>query len=172
MSNPEDLNFNNPGGVHRALILDHDGVSDTPDVVFGTHRIDGPITVASGYAWEEDYFTEHTAGHSETETIQKGDNAWTQRVEMFSPLTDGASIKGQVDHERRRYVIDCIDRNGQRRLVGTKEQPLRLVHSYTTNADPAGRKGTIMVFEGVTTERAYFYDPDASELEYTSGSGS
>ncbi len=172
MSTPNDLNFNSQGGIYTASILDKEGVVEIPDVVYGTHRIDGAVTVDTDYAWESDYYTEDSIGHSESEKPQSGDNIWLQRVEMFSPLTDAESIKTQVDHERKRFIIDCIDRNGRRRLVGTKEQPLKLVHTYTTSLMPEGRKGTVMVFEGLTSERAYFYDPTATALQYSSGSGS
>jgi len=172
MSTPTDLNFNNQGGIYSAKLLHNIGVQRIPDVVFGTHRIDGAVVLNSGYAWEAPYFTESTANWTEQEKPMGTDSVFVQRVELLIPLHDHDGIYEQIVRERKRYLIDLTDRDGNRRLVGTKLQPLQLVHKFETERDPSGRKATVLVFEGETNERAYFYAPDAVELDYSSGSGS
>ena len=158
-------------GVHQASLLQYQGISNIPEVVFESHRIDGEITIKSGYNWESPYFTESSSVHSEKEVSLDGDSHFEQMVELFLPFSDHDQTYLQTLRERMRFVVDLIDRDGNRRLVGTKKEPLNILHTFSTQKGIGGRKGTVILLQGNTTERAYFYNPTGTELEYTSGSG-
>jgi hypothetical protein len=172
MTDPYDLNFQNMGGLYQAAILHTKGIAYVPEIVYATHRIDGEVQLNAGYNWETPYFTDGATGFSEIEKPVNGDNTFENTVELFLPFSDHSELYLQTLRERKKYIVDLIDKDGNRRLVGTQKEPLSITHTFNTQKSATGRKGTIVVLKGISNNRAYFYSPASLELVYTSGSGS
>jgi hypothetical protein len=158
MSAPNSLNFINTPGVKEIQILHQKGVDEFPDVTHGTNLIETAPTLNAGYAWTTDfYFTPYTANYTESEELDRGTNTWSVKVECFQPKNDEDDIYAAIQLERKRFIIDCTDNDGRRRLVGTKDQPLRLAQRYQLGIKPGEPKGTVFVFEGRLSKRPPFY---------------
>lgn len=159
-SDAETLNFSTTPGVESIALLHSDGVHTAYEVTYINHTVDSAVVVNSGYAWINDlYFTPYTANYEEREVDLEGDNAWQVRIECFRPYTDEDDIYAETLRERKRYLADCVDKDGRRRLVGNENEFLTLKQTFSTGSKPGDRKGTVYVLEGTFRNRPPFYSP-------------
>lgn len=159
-TDPNELGFSRIPGMQEISIVEFFNVATVPDIWFGTHKITEAVVLESGAAWMEDfYFTPFTANYKEKENLANGTNTFDVTVECFYPKHDADSVYFLTQLERKRFIIDCIDKDGNRRLVGTKEQPLEFVQTYETGSKPGDKKGHALVFAANLGNRPPFYAP-------------
>lgn len=64
-----------------------------------------------------------------------------------------------TDMARRTFLIDTTDRNGNRRLIGSKNFPMRFKWSHDSKASTSERSDFIFEFYGETPAPAPVYTP-------------
>jgi len=87
-----------------------------------------------------------------------GDLFWDVRVSFGIPDNSDVSLAIGQD-VRKRYVADVTDNNGNRRLVGTPEDPLTIDVDGQSGDAPPALNGQMVVLTARLRNRPPFYAP-------------
>lgn len=113
--------------------------------------------LAAGSAWREAYCTLGTMYLKEES--QKSEHGTYHNKEFGGIVPkDRPEVLELLDFLKdEKFVIDCIDNNGQRKLVGTPDEPLSLETGHDTKPDVSGRNEYKIVFKGEGVNKSPFY---------------
>jgi hypothetical protein len=96
----------------------------------------------------------------ERKITSNGGTSFEGTIEFFLP-SDSTNIRDElVSNLEEMYILAIEDSEGQKRLVGTEKNPLRLIHDFKT----ADEKGYKFQFVGETINPAYFLQSIQNEM--------
>ena len=119
-------------------------------------QVVGTLTPLPGYAWQPVPLTPHTIKLTETAKDSRHGNLY--QVKLVGERGQAAAnvLDGLDALARRDLVLLVRQLDGQLRLVGSREEPLRLLTS-AQGQHPGARAGLDLVFTGLATRLAPFY---------------
>lgn len=145
----------NLGGINSFKIIEAKHIIGWPPVYAGCIHT-API-IAPGAAWRTIYCTE---GTMQLKDDQQPSDHGAYHTKEFSGNTpkDRPEVLELLNHLKdEKFVLDCLDNNGQRKLVGTPSEPLTLVSSADTKNSVPGRNEYKLVFKGDGINKSPFY---------------
>jgi len=166
MNDPFDLNFQNTAGIASAFLIHHIDIGSFPDKLYDEHKLDGEVIILPTGEWIPIYQAADGCQFTQEEQTVKGDSVWKLTFDFFIPSSNEDFSYYQTHAHGRKVVIDFTDRDGVRKIAGTKEEPLRITQQFKTQRTMAQLKGCQFRAEGICSQQAYFYDPDTPAIVY------
>lgn len=119
-------------------------------------RVVGALTPLAGYSWQQLPLTPHTIKLTETQKESRQGNLY--QVKLVGERGQAAAnvLDAHDKLARRDLVLLVRQLDGQLRLVGSREEPLRLLIT-TQGQHPGARAGLDAAFTGLATRPAPFY---------------
>jgi hypothetical protein len=104
----------------------------------------------------EIYCSPGSISFTETATQEKYGLGYKNEINAFIPK-DSAEVQVIItDMTGRKWVVVFLDQNGQFKVAGTPEIPLRVSFDLDSGADMADRSGHSVSFYGAQTSKAEF----------------
>ncbi|WP_201980385.1 hypothetical protein [Hymenobacter rubidus] len=144
-----------PGLVGYTAVYYHwaDGLGP---VAVAAGRVVGDLVSSAGFQWQELPLTQHTIKLTETSKESRHGSTYQVKLQGERPQAV-ANVLGSIDTLARRPLVLLVrQHDGQLRLVGSAEEPLRLLPTGT-GQHPGTRAGLDVLFSGLTTRLAPFY---------------
>lgn len=119
-------------------------------------QVVGNLVSATGFEWQQLPLSQHTI--KLTETPKESRHGETYQVKLQGERAQvPAPVLGAVATMTRRPVVVLVRQaDGQLRLMGSPEEPLRLLPT-SVGQHPGTRAGLDLLFSGLTTGLAPFY---------------
>lgn len=120
-------------------------------------RVLEPVTTTTIGRWYECYASEGTMKF--IEDLQQSDQGDFHKAKLsaFIPK-DRTDIADQFEKMRNKdFIIDYIDNNGHRKLIGTLDYPLRFTYSLDTGATVPNKNGHTIEFYGDILKKSPTY---------------
>jgi len=111
----------NVGSVCKIQIADTQNISSFPPIMLGQAE---SAPVMTGAAWEDIYFTRDSAHLTIAPSINKGSRTYVSKLRFRAPKISPNSHKTLEEFSRGRYVFMVTLTNGERLLLGTKDNPI------------------------------------------------
>jgi hypothetical protein len=113
------------------------------------------VTIVSDANMIDIYIKEDTGTFSED--LQEADKVYKVKLEGLVPC-DNETSRGLISEMERilKYVVIYIDGNGNYKLAGTVDVPLRVLVKATTGLGAAALNHYAVSFSGLQKERAIF----------------
>jgi hypothetical protein len=103
-----------------------------------------PVFVAGSRFYDLSY-SQQSAGFSSESILSAVGDVWKTQVQLFVPKLQVITSQ-LIDELMRGVVLVATDSNGNRRFVGSKQEPLRLKVESNTLAVFGGRAGYTFTF--------------------------
>lgn len=117
--------FDNFSGIRFFRFIPEDHVRSIPGSPIDTIRIvNGPLILKTGKRWFYGYAAFQTADYKEKGGGGPHGPTYKFSFNGFLPLISATQSQNVSDMEEHRFLLDCIDNNGNRKLVGNLETPL------------------------------------------------
>lgn len=155
----DDLAFEAQGGLKEFKFIPVRAVASIPDTDFETNTVTAAPTLETDGQWFSGYFAEHSGGYGETKKEPGGDVWFDCKMVGFYPAASADTMNPMLQNMNDRYILDITDKQGNRRLVGTLQEPLDMAYEFMTRTSNAERKGVAFVFSGGLCSPAPFYAP-------------
>jgi hypothetical protein len=141
-------------GYAAAYYLPQEDLLQAPVVVNGA--VVGDLVLASGAGWRLLPHTRHTLKFDEKPKPERGGTMYQVKVQAQRPTPSPAVLAGLAGLDRRRLLLLLQERGGALRLVGSRDEYVRLLAS-TEGSTPATRAGVDLELAGDTTRLAPYY---------------
>lgn len=125
-------------------------------------RLTQEVVLAGAVEWSETEFTEGTARYTERKVNENGDSYWECAIAMLRPKGEETWLQQLNEGHELRFIADITDHDGQRRLIGTRDEGLLFDISYDTKLWWGDRKEEAIVLTGRFRQRPPFYAPAGS----------
>lgn len=159
MSNDiEKHHGDNLGGVNSFKFAFANSVDTIPPIIDGSIHHAVTLLTSPPSRWFDGYCTEGTMQLKET--AKDSEHGEYQEKEFTGIVPKGRpelidlfnSMADQL------FIIDAIDNNGIRRLIGNKEEPLKLKVDFDTKADVPQRNEYRISFKGTGVKKSPQYN--------------
>lgn len=152
------LNEDNLGGAKLIRFIDINEVTAVPEPVDQT--IIDPVELATGAEWNTAEFTTFTLGFNEQQVLSDGGTiAWEATVQGQVPKDRPSILDLLTRYHNKRVLAQVEDRNGLVRLLGTIEEPARLLMlNRTTQTQHGQRNHTVLQVQLTRRDPAPFYN--------------
>jgi hypothetical protein len=157
------LKESNPmGGLYRFIeVIDVDEVDVFPSVVDKV-RIDQPITFLNGTGSHFWYHSKDTGSVNSEMVGQKGGEVFRNSI-AFTVPTNAQELLEQVQSMLGKpLIVIGTDRQGMKRIVGSKLRPATLRARNTTGSSASNRPGTSFTIEAFSKYIALIYDVEGA----------
>jgi hypothetical protein len=145
----------NLGGLNSFKFIPTTEVNSIVDAING--KVCEPLVVANLGRWYDCYATEGTIKFSEELQDSKHGDFFQLKLTAFVPK-GRTDVSDQLEKmKNKNFIIDCLDNNERRVLVGTKEKPMRFKYSYDTGSGVPNRNGYTLEFYGVSIKNTPTY---------------
>lgn len=136
----------NIGGVYLLKFIPKTDVSSIPATING--KVCEPVILNSGARWYEFYGTEGTKSLKEDQQPSEHGDYFKLKLAGSTPKirTDVSDIFNEMKDQE--FIIDCTDNNGNRRLLGTINEPLRFQFTSDTGNGAANKNAYTFEFYG------------------------
>lgn len=137
----------NLGGIFLFRVIPVDDVQSIPLLVDG--KVCEPVILKTDKRWFDVYGTEGTMKYlEEPQTSEHGD---FYKASITSFIPKGRSeVKAVLDEmKNKNFIIDIIDNNSFRRLVGTIAEPLKFSVGYDSGNKVTTSNGYSISFSGL-----------------------
>jgi hypothetical protein len=155
----EDLNQlknDNVGGIIRFNFIP---VQDVDSIVMPVNnKVLEPLEVKEGKRWYCAYATLGTIGYTEEQSDTDNGGIFKRKFTAICPQDNDEMTDTLNAMRNQRFIIDYMDANGLRKLVGTIEEPLFFTSTLNTKTDMRGRNEHVISFYGDASHKAYVYD--------------
>lgn len=157
MKNKIDFeNTDNLGGVNTLKFIPVAGVASIAPVLGGA--IHTGVVLNDNYAWYELPFTLETMGFKDEGQPSENGTFYNKQIVGIVPKHNAEKINFLSNTDNVKFIVDCLDNNGIRRLVGTVAEPLILIVSADTKTSVAGRNEYLLTFTGSGTALSPVYN--------------
>lgn len=145
----------NIGGVYLFRIV------LSSDVIGIAERFNGkvcePVTLKAGARWYDFYGTEGTMDLKEDQ--QENDHGSYFKIKLVASVP---KIRTSIDEtfedmKNKKFIVDCIDNNGHRKLLGTISEPLQFKYSAGTGVGAPNKNGYSVEFYGDVVKNSPTY---------------
>jgi hypothetical protein len=150
------LNSDNLGGIVSIHVVAIQQIASMPLLNVRADRTVGPVVLSSG-GWNEQTFLPYSAVMTVSPVNVGTDEFFDVSLTMDVPNSQDVGLNTATS--RFRLVADVEDMNGQRWLVGTKEDPLMIRVAQGTGGKPGDAAVTKWVLSGRFRHRPPVYAP-------------
>ena len=146
----------NLGGLNAFKIVSAKAVTSLPSVVNGA--IQHQLTLLPGHRWLSVYCTEFTMNYKEVPIDSEHGAAFKKTLTGKTPKDRAELTQLFNEMKDQGFIIDYTDNNGQRKLVGSPQEPMYFKPALDTKAEMAQRNEHELVFEGEGIDKSPFYN--------------
>lgn len=145
----------NLGGIFLFKFIPLTEVASIPQAI--NSKVLEPLVVNSLGRWYDCYGTEGTIKFSEE--IQNSPHGDYHAIKLTSFIPkDRIDITDQLEEMRNKlFIIDYIDNNGYRKLIGNLAEPLQFKYSLDTGSSVPNRNGHTIEFYGNAIKKSPNY---------------
>jgi hypothetical protein len=144
----------NMGGMGTFLYVPTHDI-DTIPYTFGD-TLTEPVGLLTGKAWYQGRALPGTLSLGES---LNSDGTYAYTLSGTTTGTDAGIVSLFDQLRRREHIVDCTDRNGNRRLLGTNAYGAAFTWSHATAQAPGGLKSFSFSFALDMAEPAKIYRP-------------
>ncbi len=145
----------NLGGVLLFRVALVDDVQSIPLPING--KVCEPVVMQTGKQWYDVYGTPGTMGFSEDETPSDHRSYFVVEINASIPK-DRTEVRNSLDDLReKKCIVDCLDSNLERRLVGTITEPLKCITAFDTTNKVTGKNAHTIKILGSILQRSPTY---------------
>lgn len=136
----------NLGGLYHFRFIPKNDVNSIPVAISG--KICEPVELKSGARWFDFYATEGTQSFNEDQQTNDHGNYFKLKLSGSTPKirTEVSDIFNEMKDQE--FIIDCTDNNGNRRLIGTINEPLRFSFKSDTGNGAQNKNAYSFEFYG------------------------
>lgn len=149
-------------GYAAAWYLPQEDLVQEPIVVGG--QVVGDLVLASGAGWRVLPHTAHTLKFDEKPKPDRGATIYQVKLQAERPTPTPAVLGALASLDRRRLLVLLQEHSGARRLVGNRDEYLRLLSS-TEGQHPGTHAGLGLELSGDTTRLAPYYSGSMPVLD-------
>lgn len=146
----------NVGGNYRLRIAYVEKVQEVPATVDGAIHHD--VVMKAGGRWFDIYCSEGSIDFKDAQAESDHGGFFNKTVSGFIPKDRADVVEFVEALKNRPVIIDLIDNNEVRKLVGTLEEPMYFTASFESKDQTAGRAGTSITFTGACIKRSPIYN--------------
>lgn len=154
----EDINKHcedNLGGNYLLKFIPVVEVASIPIAI--NERVCEPLVTAALGRWYDCYGTEGTIKFSEEIQPSPHGDYLLVKVSVFVPKGRNDVSRQLKQMKNQLFILDCLDNNRERRLIGTLTKPLQFRYSYDTGSTVPNRNGYTLEFYGNSIDSAPTY---------------
>lgn len=115
------------------------------------------ITLKAGKSWFTGYATQQTLKYTEKQKHTENGIYYDKSIVGFVPKDTEDILELFSEMENQFFIIRYIDSNGQEKVAGTIDEPLKFTSDFDTGNDTSSRNGHFFTFEAESTEKAFYY---------------
>jgi len=141
-------------GYAAAWYLPQEDLRQEPIVAGG--QVVGDLVLASGAGWRVLPHTAHTLKFDEKPKPDRGATMYQVKLQAERPTPTPAVLSALAGLERRRLLVLLQEHSGARRLVGSRDEFVRLLSS-SEGQHPGTHAGLGLELSGDTTRLAPYY---------------
>lgn len=157
----------NIGGYNELMIVDVDHVSSIPEHV--DHVISGNIQLTSD--WVNVAFSPKSIRLTGGEIDDEKGNAFNPQITFFHAKDNDQSLTWFEYYKQKNLVVKLKDNNGNYKIIGNPDTPLRLKYKLVSNSNYDSRPGYEVTIFGFSLLPALYFTGDTI-IDSGSGSGS
>lgn len=159
---PEFDNQDNMGGNQRFLFIP---ITDIEILYLAVNQIvSTPPELKTDCSFFKGYASYKTLLFEEKQEQSAAGSYFNQKLSGFYPKINPTAIALFSEMQNQYFIVIVLDNNGQLRMVGNLEQPLKMRYSLSTGSNPATRNGVEYEFAGQSQFPAPFFS-DTSFFE-------
>lgn len=146
----------NLGGIYLFKYIPVDDVESISDPIDGF--IAKEINLKPNSQWFDFYGTEGTMQFTEDPAASNDGTIYNKKLVAITPKhrTELDLLFHQM--RNRRFILDIIDNNGLRKIVGSIQEPLKFLSKADTKSQASGRNEYAIEFSCNSTFKSYTYD--------------
>lgn len=158
--------LDNIGNIYQFRFIPVVDVESIPDP--SPFAIQSPLVPVTGKDWYMGAFTQETCDYKQTAVDSANGPFHKFNLSCIVPLIRKSMTQNFTEMLDHRFVLDVYDMNGNRKLVGSKEDGCKFIfeESPTTGA---GRNGYVISFYA---ESIVIYNYEDNDSDPTGGGGS
>lgn len=141
-------------GYAAAWYLPQEDLRQEPIVVGG--QVVGDLVLADGAGWRGLPHTAYTLKFDEKPKPERGATIYQVKLQAERPMPTPAVLHALAELARRRLLLLVQEHSGARRLVGSRDEFVRLLPS-TEGQHPGTHAGVGLELSGETTRLAPYY---------------
>lgn len=146
----------NIGGNFKIKIAYTEQVQEIPGTYNGA--IHNDVAMKPGGRWFDVYCTEESIDFKDVQSDSDHGDFFNKTVTGFIPKDRADAIEFVEALKNRPIIIDLLDNNEVRKLVGTVEEPMYFKSSFESKDQVSGRAGTTITFSGSGIKRSPIYN--------------
>ena len=133
----------NLGGVYFFRFIPKTDVSSISEPING--KVCEPVALIPGARWFDFYGTEGTKSLKEDQQQSDQGDYFRIKLSGSTPKVRTDVSNTLFDMKDQEFIVDCIDNNGHRKLLGTIKEPLRF--SFVSDTGNAAQNKNAYAFE-------------------------
>ena len=145
----------NLGGNYRIKYAFVEDIAEIPEPHAGA--IHSEVVMKAGTRWYEVYCTEASMQFKDAQEDSEHGASFVKELTGFVPKEREELNEALDALKNRRCVLDVIDNNNTRKLVGTISEPLYFSSSSDSKESTSGRNGTAISWKGPGTKKSPIY---------------
>lgn len=136
----------NLGGVMLFKFIPVDDVQEIPTAI--NNMIASAVVLKPATRWYEFYGTIGTIEFNEDQSDSEAGSYFKKSLKAITPKnrTDVDLIFGEM--KNRRFILDVLDNNGIRKIVGTIQEGLKFTSKASTKGEATQRNEYVIEFTG------------------------
>jgi hypothetical protein len=146
----------NVGGNFKLRVAYVEEVQEIPTPIDGTVHLE--VTLKPGGRWYDIYSTEGTINFKDASQTSDHGDYFAKSLEAFAPKDSTELVDAANRFRNRPLIIDLIDNNGTRKLIGTIDEPMYVSTSFDSKTQVSERAGTALSFTGSGRLRSPIYN--------------
>ncbi len=156
MDDVKKFEDDNLGGVYLFKYIPADDVQSISDPIDGF--ITKEVSLKPDKQWFDFYGTEGTMAFSEDDSNTNDGTLYNKKVIAITPKQRTEIDVLFFKIRNRRFILDLIDNNGLRKIIGSIEEPLKFTNKGDTKNMASGRNEYAIEFACSSTFKSYTYD--------------
>jgi hypothetical protein len=157
MNNFPEYQFENMGGVSTFKFVPQYWIDSIP--IFTGNQLNSAVVLKAGFSWLTGLALPKSLKFDETPEASEAGDLYKYLI-SGNYVGQSQALAALFDEMRNQpFVLDIIDNNNQRRLLGNLVIPLTFRFSYSSKTQPSDRPDYSFTFGYSTPVPAPFYNP-------------
>lgn len=156
MNDINEYSGDNLGGIIRFKFIPVTDVESIASPI--DHVITTPVILKTDKRWFSAYATMGTIGYTEASEQTANGGLFKRQLVAIIPKDDKDKAKLFNKMRNQRFIVDYVDSNGLRKLIGSLEEPVFFSSTQNTKTEMPGRNEHSISFYGTGTHKAFIYD--------------
>lgn len=156
MNDINKFSDDNIGGIMLFKFVSTEAVQAIPQAI--NHIIASAITLKPGYNWHEFYGTPGTIELSEDQVDSEAGAFYKKTLKAVTPKIRPEIDVVFEDMKNRKFILDVIDNNGVRKIIGSVESGLKFISKANTKSEANQRNEYSIEFVGEGENKSYTYN--------------